>query len=70
MFTKDFLQFSPIIDTSLCSTNIQQTLSLAKLTQKQIIGKRFRENYIHHDNKTNATNQSCSICTCFKNLYN
>lgn len=50
MFTKDFLQFSPIIDTSLCSTNIQPTLSVTKLTQKQMIGKRFWENYIHHDN--------------------
>jgi hypothetical protein len=47
---EDFLQFSPIIDRSLCSTNIQPTLSLAKLTKKQIIGKRFQENYIHNDN--------------------
>jgi hypothetical protein len=50
MFMEDFFQFSPILDISLCSTNIQPTLSLAKLTQKQIIGKKFRRNYIHHDN--------------------
>jgi hypothetical protein len=46
MFMRDFLQFSPIIDTSLYANNIQPTFAFTKLTQKKIIGKILWENYI------------------------
>jgi hypothetical protein len=69
MFMEDFLQFSPVIDAPLCSTNIQPTFSLAKLTQKRITRKSIWENYIHHDNVI-LTKQSCSICIFLEKNYN
>jgi len=42
----DFLQFPPITNTPLYSTNIQPTFAFTKQTQKKIIGKSLWENHI------------------------
>jgi hypothetical protein len=46
MFMGDFLQFPPIIDTPLFSTNIQPTFMFTNSMQKKVIGKSIWENYI------------------------
>ncbi len=50
MFMGDFVQFSPIIDTPLLSTNIQPTFTFTNSTKKKVIGKSIWENYIHPNN--------------------
>jgi hypothetical protein len=40
------MQFPPIIDTPLYTTNIKPTLSFTKQTQKKIIGKSVWENHV------------------------
>ncbi len=46
MFMGDFLQFPPINDTPLYSTNIQLIFTFTKLTQKKVLSKSLWENYI------------------------
>jgi hypothetical protein len=46
MFMTDILQFPPIIDTPLYSSNMQSIFTFTKLTWKKVIGKSLWENYI------------------------
>ncbi len=50
MFIGDFLQFPPIIDTPLFSTNIQPTFTFTNSMKKKVIGKSIWENYIRPNN--------------------
>jgi hypothetical protein len=50
MFMGDFLQFPPIIDTPLFSTNNQPTFTFTNSTQKKVTSKSIWENYIHSNN--------------------
>jgi hypothetical protein len=45
-----FLQFLPIIETPLLSTNIQTTFTFTNSTQKRFIGKSIWEKYICPNN--------------------
>jgi hypothetical protein len=45
MFMGDFLQFPPINDTPLHSTNIQPIFAFTKSTQKKVIEKSLWKNY-------------------------
>jgi hypothetical protein len=46
MFLRNFVQFPPINDTPLYTTNIKPTLSFTKQTYKKIIGKNVWENHV------------------------
>jgi hypothetical protein len=50
IFICHFLQFPPITNTPLFSTNIQPTFTFTNSMQKKDIGKSIWENYIHPNN--------------------
>jgi hypothetical protein len=68
----DFLQFPPISDTPLYSTNIKPIFTFSKLTQKKVIGKSLWENYIRPNSiiltKKMKQNKNIQYATLLKNL--
>ncbi len=72
MFMKDFLQFPPIIDTPLYSSNMQSIFTFTKLTQKKVIGKNLWENYIQPNSiiltKQMKQNKDIQYATLLENL--
>jgi hypothetical protein len=68
----DFLQFSPIIDTPLYSTNMQSIFAFTKLTHKKVIGKSLCENYIRPNSiiltKQMRQNKDTQYATLLENL--
>jgi len=71
MFMGDFLQFPPINDTPLYSTNIKLIFTFTKLTQKKFIGKSLWDNYIRPNNiitKQMRQNKDIQYATLLENL--
>ncbi len=74
MFMGKFLQFPPITDTPLFSTNIQPTFTFTKSMQKKIMGKSIWENYFHQKNiiltQQVRQNKDIKYVTLLQNLQN
>jgi len=68
----DFLQFPPINDTPLYSTNIKSIFTFTQLTQKKVIVKNLWENYIRPNSiiltKQMRQNKDIQYATLLENL--